>query len=56
VSTPSEDEEIRDLAKGRNLDWSDTWTQEDLADAQRASISSFDEREIGLTPTDITGI
>jgi hypothetical protein len=36
---------LRDLANGRSFDWSDTWTQEDLADAQRASISNFDERE-----------
>ena len=36
---------LRDLATGRNVDWSATWTEEDLADAQRASLSSFDERE-----------
>jgi len=38
---------LRDLANGRNVDWSDTWTKEDLADARRASLSSFDERERG---------
>jgi hypothetical protein len=36
---------LRDLANGRNVDWSDTWTKEDLADARRASLSSLDERE-----------
>jgi hypothetical protein len=36
---------LRDLADGRSLDWSDTWTEEDLADARHASLSSFDERE-----------
>ena len=36
---------LRDLANGRSVDWSDTWTDEDLADACRASLSSFDERE-----------
>ena len=36
---------LRDLADGRSVDWSDTWTDEDLADARRASLSSFDERE-----------
>jgi hypothetical protein len=36
---------LRDLANGRNIDWSDTWTKEDLVDAQRASLSRFDEME-----------
>jgi len=36
---------LRDLANGRSVDWSDTWTDEDLTDARRASLSSFDERE-----------
>jgi len=27
------------------VDWSDTWTDEDLADARRASLSTFDEQE-----------
>jgi hypothetical protein len=34
-----------DLADGRRVDWSDTWTEEDLEDARRASLSGFDERE-----------
>jgi len=36
---------LRDLANGDNVDWSDTWTNEDLADAQRASLSRFEEIE-----------
>jgi hypothetical protein len=36
---------LRDLANGKSVDWSDTWTEEDLADVQRASFSRFDERE-----------
>jgi hypothetical protein len=36
---------LRDLANGNNVDWSDTWTSEDIADAQRASLSRFDETE-----------
>jgi len=37
--------QLRDLAHGRSVDWSDTWTEEDLADARRASLSAFDDRE-----------
>jgi hypothetical protein len=37
--------QLRDLANGKSVDWSDAWTDEDLADAQRASLSGFDERE-----------
>jgi hypothetical protein len=36
---------LRDLVDGKNVDWSDTWTEEDLADVQRASMSRFDRRE-----------
>jgi hypothetical protein len=35
--------QLRDLANGKNVDWSDTWTIEDLVDAQRASLSRFDD-------------
>jgi hypothetical protein len=28
---------LRDLANGARVDWSDTWTEEDLADAQRST-------------------
>jgi hypothetical protein len=27
------------------VNWSDNWTEEDVADAQRASLSRFEERE-----------
>jgi hypothetical protein len=36
---------LRDLENGRSVDWSDTWTQEDLADTRSASLSRLDERE-----------
>ena len=39
--------QLSDLAKGKPVDWSDTWTEQDLADAQRVSMSNFDEREPG---------
>jgi hypothetical protein len=37
--------QLSDLAKGRNVDWSDTWTDEDVADARRASLHNFEKRE-----------
>jgi hypothetical protein len=36
---------LRDLGNGASVDWSDTWTEEDLADARNASLSRFDDRE-----------
>jgi hypothetical protein len=36
---------LRDLANGQNIEWSDTWTDEDAVDAQRASCSRFEETE-----------
>jgi hypothetical protein len=36
---------LRELADGRNVDWSATWTDEDVADAQRAFCARFEERE-----------
>jgi hypothetical protein len=41
--------QLSDLAKGRPVDWSDTWTDEDLADLQRASLANFDARESGTS-------
>jgi hypothetical protein len=38
---------LRDLGNGRNVDWSDEWTGEDIADARTASLTAFDERESG---------
>jgi hypothetical protein len=37
--------QLSDLANGRDIDWSDTWTDEDVADLQRASLANFDARE-----------
>jgi hypothetical protein len=39
--------QLSDLANGKNVDWSDAWTDEDLADARGASLGNFDEREAG---------
>ncbi len=39
--------QVRKLGSGGNADWSDTWTEEDMADARRASLQTFDEREHG---------
>lgn len=36
---------LRELAGGSSVAWSDTWTEEDLEDARRASLSGFDGRE-----------
>lgn len=37
--------ELSDLAKDGPVEWSDTWTEEDMADLQRASLANFDARE-----------
>jgi tartrate dehydratase beta subunit/fumarate hydratase class I family protein len=34
---------LRDLADSGAIEWSPTWTEEDLADARRASVSRFEE-------------
>jgi hypothetical protein len=39
--------QLSDLAKGGVVDWSDTWSDEDLADLQRASLANFEARESG---------
>jgi hypothetical protein len=36
---------LRDLGDGRSVEWSDEWTEKDIADAQSASLATFDERE-----------
>lgn len=38
---------LRDLGNGRSVDWSDEWTEEDIADVRKASLAVFDERESG---------
>ena len=35
-----------DLARGRTIDWSDSWSEEDLADATTASLRRFEEQEL----------
>jgi hypothetical protein len=37
--------QLADLAQGRNVEWSDAWTDEDLADATAASLRRFKEQE-----------
>ena len=39
--------QMSDLAKGGSVEWSDTWTEEDLADLQRASMANFESLEPG---------
>jgi hypothetical protein len=39
--------QLSDLANGRPIDWSDKWTDADVADLQRASVANFDARESG---------
>ena len=37
--------QLADLAPSGEIDWSDTWTDEDLADATAASVRRFEEQE-----------
>jgi hypothetical protein len=34
--------QLRELGEGRSVDYSDTWSEEDMADARRASLRTFD--------------
>ena len=36
---------LADLAQGREIEWSDAWADEDIADAVTASLRRFDEQE-----------
>ena len=38
-------EQLADLAQDRDVEWSDSWTDEDQSDATAASIRNFEERE-----------
>lgn len=38
-------QQFADLAGGRTIDWSDSWSDEDLADATRASLRRFEDEE-----------
>ena len=37
--------QLADLADGRAIQWSDSWTDEDLADATAAAVRRFDDQE-----------
>jgi hypothetical protein len=36
---------LADLANGQPVDWSESWSDEDLADATATSLRNFEERE-----------
>jgi hypothetical protein len=38
--------QLADLAHGRQIEWSDSWTDEDLAEATAASVRRFEEQEM----------
>jgi hypothetical protein len=38
--------QLADLAQGRVIEWSDSWSDEDLADATAAAIQRFEKREL----------
>jgi hypothetical protein len=37
--------QLADLASGRQIQWSDSWNDEDLADATAAAVRRFDDQE-----------
>lgn len=37
--------QLADLADGRAIQWSDSWTDEDLADATAAAVQRFEDQE-----------
>jgi hypothetical protein len=36
---------LADLARGRTTEWSDSWTDEDLAEATAAAVQRFEDQE-----------
>lgn len=38
--------QLADLDRGRAIEWSDSWTHDDLADATAASVRRFEEQEV----------
>ena len=38
-------EQLADLAQGRDLDWSDAWSEQDMRDATAASVRRFEDAE-----------
>jgi hypothetical protein len=37
--------QLADLAGGRAIDWSDSWSEEDLADATAAAVRSLEDQD-----------
>jgi hypothetical protein len=37
--------QLADLGQGRPIEWSDSWSDEDIADATAASLKRFDDQE-----------
>ena len=37
--------QLADLARGRTVEWSDSWSDEDFAEATAASVQRFEEQE-----------
>ena len=37
--------QLADLAAGRTIEWSDSWSDEDLAEATAAAVRRFEDRE-----------
>jgi hypothetical protein len=37
--------QLSDLANGRPIEWSDSWTDQDILDATAASVRHFEEQE-----------
>jgi hypothetical protein len=37
--------QLADLAGGRTIEWSDSWTDEDLTDAAAAAVQRFENQE-----------
>ena len=38
-------QQLADLESGRRIDWSDSWSDEDLRDATAASLERFEQQE-----------
>jgi hypothetical protein len=38
--------QLSDLAAGRKIDWADSWSEEDMADATAAALRRFEEDEL----------
>jgi hypothetical protein len=43
--------QLADLAQGRPIQWSDAWSDEDLADATAAAMRRFEEQELKTVET-----